>query len=267
MNPHSMSRHQWLHMLHGAALMILVAATAANAQQPRFAIGERVSLDLGAPQRGTVMRIGTEKPWVGCYFIHLDYQKSDPSAGDWHCASARLVPLDGGRAGVRAPVERPRAQSRNTTADAAAASARADAERYEKEAERLLATGKAPARAPIPGASRGASAPPVRTPGAEHHDAATAPELGNYECYAFSGGRMQTRMGLNFSITGVSSYKGVDGKAGTFAVDGRTGAMAFRGGALDGQHAKYEGRTAKHLASVNFVNSRGEMGAECDRAD
>ena len=231
----------------------------AAAQQPQLGVGQRVDVGFGATQHGTIKRIGTATPYVGCYFIHFDYQKSDPNGGDWHCPSRSrpITALDGSGAIAVAPARIGHADNGQT------AKASAEAERLEKEAERLLTPTTTPVHTrqpPIAHRRVRESAPVPANP-------VSGVERGRYECYASSGGRLVPRMGLNFSITGTSTYAGVDGKAGSFTLDTRSGAMAFRGGALDGQRARYEPRNTKHLATVNFLNAHGDLGDACDRAD
>ena len=262
-------RHLITRALLRAALLALpvaILSTRAAGQQAQLKVGQRVDINMGAGQRGTIMKIGTEKPYVGCYFIHFDYQKTDPRAGDWHCPGSRpITALDANGVAIAAPAVAAKSE------DAKVAAARAEAERYEKEAERLLAgtssaTRPSKPRAATPPTPR--AAPPIAPAHTTPRTGAAGPiERGAYECYAFNGGRLHTRMGLNFSVTGASSYTGVDGKAGSFTLDAGTGAMLFKGGALDGQHARYDARNAKHQSSVNFVNARGERGDECDHAN
>ncbi len=91
---------------------------------------------------------------------------------------------------------------------------------------------------------------------------ATSPALGSYECYAFSDGRLVFRGGLNFAITGPGQYSGVDGQQGAFTFDGTSQVLTFRGAALDGQRARYDG--AANPRTITFLNARGELGDSCD---
>ena len=67
---------------------------------------------------------------------------------------------------------------------------------------------------------------------------------GTYECYAYSGGRLEPRPGLNFTILDGSHYRDGGGKTGGYRFDAASGMLAFSGGAFDGQQAKYEQATS-----------------------
>lgn len=63
---------------------------------------------------------------------------------------------------------------------------------------------------------------------------------GNYECYAYTGGRLSPRGGLNFAIVGGGAYRDVTNTAGTYSFDAASGGIVFNGGALNGQRASYK---------------------------
>ena len=91
---------------------------------------------------------------------------------------------------------------------------------------------------------------------------AGAVAVGRYECYAFSGGRLVPRPGLNFAITGPDRYTDVAGTPGTYTFDPSTQGITFHGGALDGQRARYNAsRTPRQIA---FLTARGDLGDTCD---
>ena len=69
---------------------------------------------------------------------------------------------------------------------------------------------------------------------------ATRVATGHYECAAFTGGRLEVRPSLEFTIVDKGNYRDAFGGHGTYAFDASSGAMAFRGGALDGQRGYYK---------------------------
>jgi len=78
--------------------------------------------------------------------------------------------------------------------------------------------------------------------------AATLPQAGSvepgqYECYAFSGGMLSARPGLNFAITGPGTYLDVENSPGSYQFDAGSQTLTFVGAALDGQRARYNGRS------------------------
>lgn len=63
---------------------------------------------------------------------------------------------------------------------------------------------------------------------------------GVYECYAFSGGRLEPRPGLNFVIMEGGQYRSGGGSFGRYDFDPASGRVSFQHGGLDGQTGKYE---------------------------
>jgi hypothetical protein len=88
---------------------------------------------------------------------------------------------------------------------------------------------------------------------------------GNYQCWANG----QARMLLNFSIKSATEYAGSNGKAGSYAYDGASGKITFKGGSLDG--AMPEGYTniyhePKGRPTVSFRSPRGAEASFCQLA-
>ncbi len=94
----------------------------------------------------------------------------------------------------------------------------------------------------------------------------TTVAAGNYECW----GNGAARMMLNFKVTGKSSYSDPEGKQrGSFVYDPLSGAIAFKGGHLEGVMPK--GFTAvyhesKKVPTVSFRSGRGAEASFCERA-
>ena len=89
---------------------------------------------------------------------------------------------------------------------------------------------------------------------------------GSYECW----GHGTARLLLNFKVTGKSNYSDPDGKErGSFVYDSASGAIAFKGGHLDG--VMPTGFTSvyhesKNVPTVSFRSGRGAEASFCERA-
>src|SRR5689334_13628589 len=86
--------------------------------------------------------------------------------------------------------------------------------------------------------------------------------MGSYECWANG----QARMLLNFKIKSASQYTGSDDKPGNFTYNTASGAIAFKGGSLDG--VMPEGYVSiyhepKGLPTVSFRSPRGSEVSFC----
>ena len=94
----------------------------------------------------------------------------------------------------------------------------------------------------------------------------TAVASGNYECW----GNGAARLLLNFKVTGKDRYSDPEGKErGSFVFDPVTGAIAFKGGHLDGVMPK--GFTTiyhepRKIPTVSFRSARGAEASFCERA-
>ncbi len=88
---------------------------------------------------------------------------------------------------------------------------------------------------------------------------------GNYECW----GNGSPRLLLNFKVTGKDRYTDPDGKErGSFSYDTGAGAIAFKGGHLDG--VMPNGFTSiyhenKNKPTVSFRSARGSEASFCER--
>jgi len=82
--------------------------------------------------------------------------------------------------------------------------------------------------------------------------------MGSYECWANG----QARMLLNFKIKSPTQYTGSDDKPGNYTYNAASGAIAFKGGALDG--VMPEGFTSIYHEPKGHptVSFRGKSGAE-----
>lgn len=114
----------------------------------------------------------------------------------------------------------------------------------------------APVAAPSAGPPPDARPQPVASPGR------IVP--GVYECYALTSGRLSPRLTLNIDIVDDSNYRDAAGGAGTYTYDASSGAIAFSGGGLEGQQAKYaqpsNPPTARNPPTITYVVS----GDSCD---
>jgi hypothetical protein len=63
---------------------------------------------------------------------------------------------------------------------------------------------------------------------------------GKYECWTYSGGRLEAAMALNFEILDAHRYRDSGGTVGAYDFNAGTANLMFRGGGLNGQQAKYE---------------------------
>ena len=77
---------------------------------------------------------------------------------------------------------------------------------------------------------------------------------GKYECWYFS----TPLPGMNFTIQGGGRYLDVQGKSGSYTL--ASGQIAFKGGALDGQHALYKPRNPPTIA---FLGTGGRETETC----
>jgi len=88
---------------------------------------------------------------------------------------------------------------------------------------------------------------------------------GGYECFALSGGRLEPRLALNFTIVDDQRYRDAAGTSGTYRFDTGKATLTFAGGALDGQKANYvqasDPPTKAQPPSIHLVVS----GDACDR--
>jgi len=62
---------------------------------------------------------------------------------------------------------------------------------------------------------------------------------GGYECSALSGGHLEARLLLNFTIVDAERYRDHAGTTGSYRFDAASGTLVFKGGTLDGQRATY----------------------------
>ncbi len=62
---------------------------------------------------------------------------------------------------------------------------------------------------------------------------------GGYECFALSGGQLEARLLLNFTILDAQHYRDHAGTTGSYNFDAASGALVFQGGTLNGQRATY----------------------------
>jgi hypothetical protein len=88
--------------------------------------------------------------------------------------------------------------------------------------------------------------------------------VARYECYTYSGGRLESAMSENFTILGGGRYTDASGAGGTYAFDGAT--ITFRGAALNGMRGKYvPGKQPykNNPPNVTFIGARGS-GDSCD---
>ncbi len=69
---------------------------------------------------------------------------------------------------------------------------------------------------------------------------ATSVVAGHYDCAAFTGGRLEVRPSLEFTILDGRRYEDAFGAKGTYAFDAGSGGMVFQGAALDGQRGVYK---------------------------
>jgi hypothetical protein len=87
---------------------------------------------------------------------------------------------------------------------------------------------------------------------------AQSPHTGQYECWANNRARTM----LNFTLQPNGQYTDANGERGTYSFDGRN--VAFRGGALDGQHPVYEVR--KRRPTMSFIGVGSAEAAFCEAA-
>jgi len=88
--------------------------------------------------------------------------------------------------------------------------------------------------------------------------------VARYECYTYSGGRLESAMSENFAILGGGRYTDASGAGGTYALDGAT--VTFHGAALNGLRGKYvPGKQpySNNPPNVTFIGARGS-GDSCD---
>lgn len=109
-------------------------------------------------------------------------------------------------------------------------------------------------------AGTASAAPDPATRAAQVAQAMKSPMLGAYECWFFTS----PRMGLNFKLQPDGRYVDSANKAGTYSYDVNTGAIRFKGGALDGQAPIYRVPNGKPTAS--FRNNKGEEISFCELA-
>ena len=87
---------------------------------------------------------------------------------------------------------------------------------------------------------------------------------GSYECW----GNGSPRMLLNLQVTGSGSYRSPEGQKGAFSYDTRTGAVAFKGGHLDGvMPAGFVTiyHEPKGRPTFSFRSGRGAEASFCER--
>jgi hypothetical protein len=87
--------------------------------------------------------------------------------------------------------------------------------------------------------------------------------MGRYECWTYSGGRLEAAMMENFTLYGGGRYTDAGGHSGSYTVSG--GMITFRSAALNGVRGGYiQGRVgSNNPPHVQFVNAHGN-GDECD---
>jgi hypothetical protein len=91
--------------------------------------------------------------------------------------------------------------------------------------------------------------------------------LARYECYTYSGGRLNSALAENFSLAGAGRYTDAGGAGGTFTYDAASGQLAFHGAALNGQHATFHPGIQpfkNHPPTVAFPLRDGHDGDTCD---
>lgn len=88
--------------------------------------------------------------------------------------------------------------------------------------------------------------------------------LGRYECYALSGGELESAMALNFTLYGGGSFADYSGHRGTYRYSG--GIVMFSGTGLGGHRAKYTPGVphSNNPPHITFLQSNGDEGDSCD---
>lgn len=91
--------------------------------------------------------------------------------------------------------------------------------------------------------------------------------LARYECYTYSGGRLQSAMSENFTLTDGSHYTDAGGASGSYTYSAASGHITFNGGALSGHTATFRPGVQpfkNHPPTVVFPLRDGSDGDTCD---